>query len=58
MLLRRLGPVGVVVTAYEAWKRLPERDRQRLLDEARKHGPPAARFVANHGKKLIERLRG
>jgi TRAP-type C4-dicarboxylate transport system substrate-binding protein len=39
---RRLGPVGVVLTAYDIWKRLPPKQRKQMLDLARKHGPRVA----------------
>jgi hypothetical protein len=39
---RRIGPVGVVLTAYDIWKRLPPKQRKQMLDLARKHGPKVA----------------
>ena len=42
---RRLGPVGVVLTAYDVWKRLPPKQRKQMLDLARKHGPRVATRV-------------
>lgn len=43
----RPGPVAVVITAYDIWRRLPPRQRKMAIKLARKHGPKAA-------KKLIE----
>jgi len=35
----RPGPVAVMVTLMELWKRLPPQQRKQLLTLARKHGP-------------------
>lgn len=49
-LTGRAGPLGLALTAYELWRRLPPKQRQQLLKAMRKHGPKAA-------SKLIERGR-
>jgi hypothetical protein len=49
-LTGRAGPVGLALTAYELWRRLPPKQRQQLMKALRKHGPKAA-------SKLIERGR-
>ena len=38
----RPGPVGVAITLYDVWRRLPPRQRKQLLQLARKHGPKVA----------------
>jgi hypothetical protein len=38
-LIRRAGPIGIALTAYDLWKRLPPKQRKALLDQARRHGP-------------------
>ncbi len=38
----RPGPVGVAITLYDVWRRLPPKQRKQLLRLARKHGPTAA----------------
>ena len=43
----RPGPVGVAITLYDVWRRLPPKQRKQVLTLARKHGPKAA-------AKLIE----
>ena len=43
----RPGPVGIVITLYDVWRRLPPKQRKQVLTLARKHGPKAA-------AKLIE----
>ena len=42
LLLRRAGPVGLVLTAYDIWRRIPPKQRTQLLRAARKHGPRVA----------------
>jgi hypothetical protein len=38
----RPGPVGVALTLFDLWRRLPPRQRKLALKLARKHGPKAA----------------
>jgi DNA-binding transcriptional regulator YiaG len=42
---RRLGPVGVALTAWDIWRRLPPKQRKQILNLARKHGPKVASRV-------------
>lgn len=46
LITRRLGPIGVVLTAWDIWRRIPKRHRKRIAREARKHAPTVARAVA------------
>ncbi len=39
---RRLGPIGLALTAYDVWRRLPAAQREQLLQATRKHGPRLA----------------
>jgi hypothetical protein len=41
----RVGPLGIALTAYDIWRRLPPRQRKQVLDLARKHGPKVATRV-------------
>ena len=41
----RVGPLGVALTVYDVWRRLPPRQRKQVLDLARKHGPKVAARV-------------
>jgi hypothetical protein len=43
---RRVGPVGLLLTAWDLWRRLPPRQRQMIVDQARKHGPRLANAAA------------
>ncbi len=45
-LARRAGPVGVVITFYDIWRRIPQKQRKRLLAQARKQAPRVASSVA------------
>lgn len=42
---RRAGPVGIALTAWDLWRRLPPRQRKQVLNLARKHGPKVAARV-------------
>jgi hypothetical protein len=44
-LSKRLGPVGVALTAWDIWRRLPPKQRKQVLNVARKHGPKVASKV-------------
>jgi hypothetical protein len=44
-LTRRAGPIGIALTAWDIWRRLPPRQRKQVLDIARKHGPKVAAKV-------------
>jgi hypothetical protein len=43
---RRMGPVGLALTAFDIWRRIPPKHRRRILAEARYHGPRLARAAA------------
>jgi hypothetical protein len=53
LVTRRLGPVGLALTAYDVWRRLPPSARRRILAEGRKHAPAAAA----RGRALLEKGR-
>jgi hypothetical protein len=42
LLTRRAGPLGIALTAYDIWRRLPPKQRKQLVGLARKHGPRVA----------------
>jgi hypothetical protein len=44
-LTPRVGPIGIALTAWDIWRRLPPRQRKQVLDIARKHGPKVAARV-------------
>jgi hypothetical protein len=41
-----MGPVGLALTAYDIWRRIPRRQRRQIVAAARKHGPRAAAALA------------
>jgi hypothetical protein len=42
LLSRRVGPLGLALTAYDLYRRLPPKQRKQVLELARKHGPNVA----------------
>jgi hypothetical protein len=42
---RRLGPIGIALTAWDLWRRLPPRQRRQVINIARTHGPKVASKV-------------
>lgn len=41
----RVGPLGLALTAWDLWRRLPPRQRKQVLELLRKHGPKVAARV-------------
>jgi hypothetical protein len=39
LFTRRLGPVGLALTAWDVWRRIPPKQRRQIMEQARKHGP-------------------
>ena len=58
LLVRRLGPLGVAVTLYDIWRHLPEKQRQQLVGQVRKHGTRAASYAVKQGSAQIRKRRG
>ena len=48
---RKMGPIGVALTAYDIWRRIPPRHRRRLIAEARRHGPRLARAAVERRRR-------
>ena len=42
---RRIGPLGLALTLWDLWRRLPPKQRKQLINVARKHGPKVAARV-------------
>ena len=51
LLSRRAGPLGLALTAYDVWRRLPANQRRQIIDVARKHGPRTAARVVNGARQ-------
>jgi hypothetical protein len=45
MLTRRAGPVGLALTAFDIWRRIPKRQRRQIIQATRKHGPRVAKQI-------------
>jgi hypothetical protein len=50
LLTRRAGPLGLALTAYDIWRRLPPSQRRRIMNATRQHGPRLARAAAERRK--------
>jgi hypothetical protein len=51
LLSRRAGPIGLALTAYDIWRRLPPKQRKQILAVTRKHAPRVAAKVMNGAKQ-------
>jgi hypothetical protein len=54
-LTGKIGPIGIALTAWDVWRRLPPRQRKQILALARKHGPQVAARVLNARKNVRRR---
>ena len=50
-LTPRAGTLGLVLTAYDVWRKLPKDRRNQIVAQVRKHGPTVARTAAQRLKK-------
>jgi len=50
MLTRKAGMVGLAMTAWDIWRRIPPRHRKTILREARKHGPRIAKRAVEYNR--------
>ena len=58
LLSRRFGPLGIALTAWDLWRRLPPRQRKQIVNIARKHGPKvAARVMQARSRSRAARRR-
>jgi hypothetical protein len=48
----RAGPLSLVLTAFELWRKLPPKQRQQMLKALRKHGPKAATALIARGRTV------
>lgn len=55
LITRRMGPVGIALTAFDVWRRIPPRHRRRILAQARKHGPRLAKAAATRRRNRRNR---
>jgi hypothetical protein len=48
---RRAGPVGLALTAWDIWRRIPKRHRREIVRQARRHGPKVAAKLMEQGRR-------
>ena len=49
--MRPTSPLGVAMTAFELWRRLPPSQRKRLMKVTREHGPKVAAALLARGRR-------
>jgi hypothetical protein len=52
LLTRRLGWWGIVLTAWDLWRRIPKKERKRMMAELRRHAPTVARGLTREARRL------
>ena len=57
LFTRRVGPLGLALTAWDIWRRLPPKQRKQVLNIARKHGPKVAARVMQARSRARARQR-
>jgi hypothetical protein len=50
LLTRRTGAVGLALTAYDIWRRIPPAQRRQILAVTRTHGPRLAASAVKRGR--------
>jgi hypothetical protein len=50
MLTRKAGVVGLAMTAWDIWRRIPPQHRKTILRQARKHGPTIAKRAVEYSR--------
>jgi hypothetical protein len=53
--VRRAGPVGLALTAWDIWRRIPKQHRRTIVRQARKHGPKVAAKLVQQGRRARAR---
>jgi hypothetical protein len=51
LLLRRTSALGIALTAYDVWRRIPPQHRRAILANAKKHGPRIVKAAASRGRR-------
>ena len=52
---RKPGAIGLALTAYDLWRRLPEAQRRQLLEHGRRHGSRLAVQAAKRGTTQLRK---
>ena len=53
---RKLGPVGIALTTWDLWRRLPPEYRRQVMAVATKHGPRVAAMAAQRYRERKNRV--
>jgi len=53
-LSRNVKPLGIALTAWDIWRRLPPRQRKQLIVIVRRHGPRMASRALHAGARARE----
>ena len=53
---RKLGPVGIALTTWDLWRRLPPEYRRQIRLAAAKHGPLIAAGAAKRYREYKRRV--
>ena len=48
---RKIGPLGVALTAFDIWRRIPKQQRRQIIAQARKHGPRLAKAAVERQRR-------
>jgi hypothetical protein len=56
--LGRAGPLGLALTAWDIWRRIPKKHRRAILRQARKHGPKVATKLMQQRQRQRRRRAG
>jgi hypothetical protein len=55
-VVRRLGPIGLAISTWKLWRRLPPRQRKRIMKQVRRHGPKiAAKGIKYAAKRRVNK---
>jgi len=57
MLTRKLGPVGIALTTWDLWRRLPPEYRRQIMAGAAKYGPVVAAAAAKRYREARGRVK-
>jgi hypothetical protein len=55
MLTRKAGMVGLAMTAWDIWRRIPPRHRRTILRQASIHGPRIAKRAVEYNRARKQR---
>ena len=57
VLTRKLGPVGIALTTWDLWRRLPPEYRRQIMGIAAKYGPVVASAAAKRYRDARGRVK-